>query len=293
MSARRRIEWPTLAVAVAVHGGWLAATAWHAALPGWALALAGGWLIAWHGSLQHETIHGHPTGRCRIDRLIGSVPLSLWLPYAVYRRSHVAHHATPAITDPYDDPESRYLSGRAGGVARAAARVEATLIGRLLIGPLLAVLRFWASELVRAGREPAAWARDWGPHLLGVALLLWWLDRVGMGIGRYLLCFVYPGTALTLLRSFAEHRADHEPGRRMALVERAGPLALLYLNNNLHAAHHHAPGLAWYRLPAFYRQNRARLVADNGGLVYRGYGAVARRFLLHPHDRAIHPDHVL
>ena len=79
----------------------------------------------------------------------------------------------------------------------------------------------------------------------------------------------------------------------MKRVERAGPLALLYLNNNLHAAHHRAPGLAWYRLPAFHRRHRAVLVADNGGLVYRGYGMVLRRFLLRPHDRAIHPDHVL
>jgi len=292
MSGARRIEWPTLAVAVAVHGGWLAATWWHALLPGWALALAGGWLVAWHGSLQHETIHGHPTGIGRIDRLIGSVPLSLWLPYAVYRRTHIAHHATEAITDPYDDPESRYLSRRAGRIAQVGARVEATLIGRLMVGPLFAVLRFWADEAVRAVRMPAAWARDWVPHLVAVALVLAWLDHVGLGIGRYALCFVYPGTALTLLRSFAEHRADHEPGRRVALVERAGPLALLYLNNNLHAAHHRAPGLAWYRLPAFHRRHRATLVADNGGLVYEGYGAVVRRFLWRAHDRAIHPDHV-
>lgn len=287
----RAIEWPTVAVAAAVHGGWLAATVWHAVMPGWALALAGGWLVAWHGSLQHETIHGHPSGRRAIDTLIGSVPLSLWLPYAVYRRTHVAHHATAAITDPFDDPEWRYLSGRSGRIARAAARVEATLVGRLIVGPVLAVLRFWAEEAARGVRDPHGWARDWVPHLTGVAGVLLWLEHVGLGIGWYLLCFVYPGTALTLLRSFAEHRADHEPGRRVALVEQAGPLALLYLNNNLHAAHHAAPGVPWYRLPAFHRTHRARLIADNGGLVYRGYGAVVRRFLWRRHDRAIHPDH--
>ena len=287
----RRIEWPTLAVAAAVLGGWLAATGGHAALPGLALALVGGWLVAWHGSLQHETIHGHPTGWHGIDAAIGSVPLALWLPYAVYRRSHIAHHATPAITDPFDDPESRYLAWTSGRLARSAARVEATLIGRLLVGPLLTVMRFGAAEAVRAVREPGGWARDWVPHLIGVAAVLLWLDHVGLGIGQYLVCFVYPGTALTLLRSFVEHRADHDPARRVALVERAGPLALLYLHNNLHAAHHAAPGLPWYRLPAFHRAHRDRLVAENGGLVYRGYGEVVRRYLWRRHDTVVHPDH--
>ena len=73
-------------------------------------------------------------------------------------------------------------------------------------------------------------------------------------MGRYLLLFVYPGTSLTLLRSFAEHPAATEPGHRVAIVERAGPFSLVFLNNNLHAAHHRAPGIAWYRLPDFHRR---------------------------------------
>ena len=287
-------EWPTLLVAAIVYGGWLVATRWHALLPTWLLAAAGGWLIAWHGSLQHETIHGHPTRHPWMNALIGAVPLSLWLPFAHYRRTHLAHHATPAITDPFEDPEARYLAhsnGPAAALLRWSERLQATLLGRLLLGPPLTIGRFLIGEPARLVRQPALVIREWLPHLGGMVLILSWLALCDLHIGEYLRLFVYPGTALTLLRSFAEHRADARPGHRVAIVEQAGPLALLFLNNNLHAAHHRDPGLAWYRLPALYRRRRDQILRGNGGLLYRGYGEVARRYLFRPHDSLIHPDH--
>jgi fatty acid desaturase len=292
---RYRLEWPTLALAVLIYGGWLATTWFHARLPGWLLLVVGGWLVAWHGSLQHETIHGHPTGHRWIDALIGAIPLSLWLPYGVYRRSHLAHHAAAMITDPFEDPESRYISaagpGALGWFRLICERIQAPLAGRLLFGPPVAIARFGVAETGRAMNDPATVLRDWIPHLVGVTLIVGWLDICGFRPGSYLLLFVYPGTALSLLRSFAEHRADPSPHRRVAIVERAGPFALLYLNNNLHAAHHRAAGLPWYRLPAFYRRHRTALLAANGGLLYRGYGDVARRFLFRAHDQLVHPVH--
>jgi len=291
--ATRGIERPTLAVAASIYGGWVAATWFHALLPGWALAVMGGWLIAWHGSLQHETIHGHPTRTPLLNGLLGYAPLALWLPYPIYRRSHLAHHRTPHVTDPFEDPESRYLrrDGSAGALPRVVARVQATLAGRLLLGPWLTIGHFLLREMRRAGREPLAALRDWTPHLAAVAVICGWLRVCGLDPATYILCFVYPGTALSLLRSYAEHRADPIPGHRVAIVEQAGPFALLFLHNNLHAAHHRAPGLAWYRLPAFHRRHREQLLADNGGLLYRGYGDIARRFLLRPHDALVHPGH--
>jgi len=288
----RRLEWPTMLLAVVIHAGWIAATWWHGQIPAWLLPLVGGWLIAWHGSLQHETIHGHPTGIRAIDAAIGSVPLALWLPYAIYRRSHLAHHDAAIVTDPFEDPESRYLAdvrGWHGRMLRAIEGVQASLAGRLLLGPPLTIGRFLAGEIGRGSRAPAATLRDWLPHLAGVAVVMAWLHVCGFGVGHYLIAFVYPGTALSLLRSFAEHRAHADPAARVAVVEHAGPFALLFLNNNLHAAHHRAPALAWYRLPAFYRRHRARLLAANGDLRYCGYGAVARLYLFRAHDALVHP----
>lgn len=288
----RFVELPTIGLALLIHLGWIAMTWYHALIPTWLMTLAGGWLIAWHGSLQHETIHGHPTGIAWIDGMIGSAPLALWLPYAVYRRSHLAHHATASVTDPYDDPESRYLpndQGWGGRLSFMMERAQSSLAGRLLIGPPVTIARFLLAEFHRGWREPLPFLRDWLPHLARTLLVIGWLRTCGFDISLYLLTFVYPGTALSLLRSFAEHRADAVPERRVAVVERAGLFALLFLHNNLHAAHHRSPGVPWYRLPAYYRRNRAILLAGNGGLLYRGYGDVARRFLFRPHDRLIHP----
>jgi fatty acid desaturase len=283
------IEWRTVIVAAAIYAGWLALTWWHAAIPTPLLVLMGGVTIAWHGSLQHETIHGHPTGNRRIDTAIGFVPLSLWLPYALYRRSHIAHHGSRSITDPQADPESRYVD-RSHGLAGIAARAQATLPGHMLLGPPIALIRFANQQVRRAGAQPVRFARDWLPHLVGVAVLIAWIDHVGLGFGHYVLCFVYPGMALTTVRAHAEHRAGMATRGRAAIVEHGGPLALLFLNNNLHAAHHERPLLAWYDLPAYHRRNRARFVRE-GVTFYAGYGDVVRRFAFRPHDEVVHPDH--
>jgi fatty acid desaturase len=111
-----------------------------------------------------------------------------------------------------------------------------------------------------------------------------------MPLWLYLFGFVYLGTALALVRSFAEHRADDAVERRTAIVERAWLLGPLFLFNNLHVVHHLRSELPWYRIPRWYRLNREAVLARNGGLVYRSYFDVARRYLLKPHDAAVHPE---
>lgn len=284
------VEWPTAALALVIYGLWAALTLFHEALHPLALALLGGWVTAWHGSLQHETIHGHPTPWRRVNAAIGWVPLSLWLPYETYQRSHLDHHASAHLTHPDMDAESRYLPADASPSRRLAARLQARLAGRLLLGPAFEIAQFLGAELGRLARgERKAWG-VWLRHALGVAAVVAWLHGVcGMSLWAYLAGFVYPGLALSLIRSFAEHRAAAEAGHRVAVVERAPVLGLLFLNNNLHAVHHAEPGLAWWRLPRIYRARRAEIAAANGGLVYRGYADVFRRFLWRPHDGLIHP----
>lgn len=282
------IEWPTAVLASVIYGGWTVLILCHGRLPLPVTIAAGAWLIAWHGSLQHETIHGHPTRNPTINALIGAIPLSLWIPYAIYRDSHVAHHRSPHITDPLHDPESRYVGH--GGGSRWSARLQATLIGRLILGPPLAVIALLRDEGRRVGREPARVVRDWVPHLIAVAGIVAVLEATGFGVVRYILLIVWPGTSLTLLRSFAEHRADLPGPARAATVERGGLLGLLYLNNHLHAAHHDRPDLAWYRLPDHQRRHRERLLAP-AGRAHRSYGEIIRRFAFRPHDRLVHPEH--
>ena len=292
-TGRRRIggpDWPTLGLAITIYGLWGSATFFHAEIAWPFLALAGGWLTAWHGSLQHEIIHGHPTPSRRLNTLIGLPPLSLWLPFEAYRQSHLAHHATEHLTDPAHDPEARYLPASASRPHRAAAALQASLLGRLILGPFIEIAGFWLIEARRVLRGEPGRLGLWAGHGLAVALVVGWLVWVcHMPIGLYLACFVYPGAALSLLRSYAEHRAGDTPSHRVAVVERAPILGLLFLHNNLHAAHHDWPAAPWHQLPALYARDRERLLSTNGGLVYDGYGEVVRRFLLTPHDSAIHP----
>ena len=83
-----------------------------------------------------------------------------------------------------------------------------------------------------------------------VALVVAWLVLVcDMNLWIYFVAFVYPGTALMLVRSFAEHRAESDVDERTAIVENAPVMGLLFLYNNLHAVHHERPTMPWYRIP--------------------------------------------
>jgi fatty acid desaturase len=267
-------------------------TSLHHIIPKALLPILGGWLIAWHGSLQHETIHGRPTPWPWLNSAIGFVPLSLWLPYERYRQSHLAHHATTELTDPFHDPESHYVPaprGPAGWARFFSARLQATLPGRLILGPWLAIARFLGAEAVRLWRGEDGCRRIWMRHAAAAMVVVLWLSAWRVGVWEYVLAFIYPGMALTLLRSFAEHRADAIPERRAAIVERAPILGLLFLHNNLHVVHHARPDLAWWRLPRVYARRRDAILQANGGLVYAGYADLARRYLWRPHDAVIHP----
>jgi fatty acid desaturase len=290
----KAVEWPTLALALLIYGGWAALTWWHASLPTWLVAALGAWLVAWHSSLQHETIHGHPTRWAALNRLLGFPPLSLWLPYDRYRETHLQHHRDERLTDPLEDPESAYRLpeqlARIHPLVRVLIDAQTTLLGRLVLGPAWSIGRFLAGEVraILSGNRDVR--RIMAVHIATTVPVILWITVVcGMDLGFYLVAIVYPGTALILLRAFAEHRAAETVSQRTAVVENAWILGPLFLFNNLHSAHHDCPALPWYALPRWYRRNRERLLAQNGGLVYDSYFAVAWRFLLSSHDAAAHP----
>lgn len=297
-AARRRlprhIEIPTLLVALAIYAAFGALTWFHDALPWWVLLPLGAYLVAWHGSLQHEVTHGHPTPSALANELLVLPSLWLWIPFRLYRESHLAHHNDALLTDPLEDPETYYVDAAswaaAGPLTRGFLWVHNTLAGRLLLGPLRCVTLFWKGEIARARGGDFSHAKAWALHALGVTLVLAWVAGVcGLPLWQFLLYFVYPGIALSLLRSFLEHQARPEVSERSVIIE-AGPLmSLLFLNNNLHLVHHDKPGLAWYRIPTLYRQRRALFLASNGGYFFKGYGEVFRRYFLRPKEQPLHP----
>ena len=287
-------EWPSLLVALAVYGGFLVLTWNYHALPWWLVLPLGGYLVAWHGSLQHEVVHGHPTGKPFLDELIVYPSLWLWLPFHIYRQSHLAHHDNSQLTDPLSDPESFYLSQAewqaSSGLKRRLLAAHNSALGRLLLGPPVAVLRLLHGEAGRLRRGDFTHLGAWLWHLPAVVVVLVWVLGVcEIPLGAYLLLFVYPGLALTLLRSFLEHQAARDVAERTAIVESGPLLSLMFLNNNLHAVHHGAPALPWYRLPKVWRHRRDQILAANGGYHYRSYWQVLRRHFLTPKEPVLHP----
>jgi fatty acid desaturase len=206
---------------------------------------------------------------------------------------HLAHHYDPLLTDPHDDPESNYLDpavwGRLPRWARALLAANNTLLGRMTIGPFLGMGVLWRDDVraMRAGDR--AVARAYILHAVGILPVVVWLVAVGtMPLWAYLVgC--WGGLGILRIRTFLEHQAHERAAARSVIIEDRGPLALLFLNNNLHAVHHAHPKLAWYRLPAEYARRRDEFLRRNGGYRYRSYGEVFLLHLLRRKDPVAHP----
>jgi fatty acid desaturase len=288
------VEWPTLLLWAAIIAAFMMLTWWHEAIPLWLWLPLAAWTAAWWGSAQHEMLHGHPTRIRWLNTALATPPLWLWLPFESYRQSHLRHHRDDRLTDPLDDPESRYWTSTGwrelSPVGRRLVEAQSTLLGRLIIGPTWSIWSFWSTEARALADGDTGRIRIWAWHVVWVALLLGWVLGVcGVPLWQYLLGFVYLGTSLALVRSFAEHKANDAVEKRTAVVESSPILGLLFLHNNLHVVHHAWPTVPWYRIPAMYRRHREAVLAANGGLVYRGYADVFRRFFLKPHDTVTHP----
>ncbi len=287
------VEWPTVALIFLCYAVWLlgltvAASIW---LPLGMLAVAIS--IALHASLQHEIIHGHPFPIQRLNEAFVFPALNLVIPFERFRDTHLAHHRDANLTDPYDDPESNFLSNRDWEAlpswARSVLRFNNTLLGRLLVGPFISQIAFLRGEvrLLRGGET--AVLRGWALHGVGVGLVLWVVHSVGaMPFWAYLIA-AYLALSILKIRTFLEHRAHDKYRGRSVIIEDRGILAFLFLNNNFHALHHMHPSVAWYDLPVLYARTKARVLTCNEGYVYRSYGQIFRAYFLRAKDEVVHP----
>ena len=289
-----RVEWPTLVLLVATLALWLSSTTViYETWPVLATLLAG-IAVAQHSSLQHEALHGHPFRSDAVNAALVTPSPGLTVPYGRFRDLHLAHHHDPILTDPYDDPETNYLDptvwARLSAPVRAILTANNTLIGRIVLGPLIGTGMFLRSEARLLGRGTGTVRRDWALHGLGLVPVLAWVWASPMPFWAYVLA-VWFGHGLLKIRTFLEHRAHDLARARTVIVEDRGPLSILFLNNNLHAVHHMHPKVPWYRLPRLYATNRDHYLRRNEGYAYASYAQVFRHYLWRRKDPVAHPAH--
>ncbi|MDA1072167.1 MAG: fatty acid desaturase [Proteobacteria bacterium] len=289
-----RIEGPTFLLAAAMYAAWFVLVIFHEAIPWPLLMLLGGYVLALHFSLQHEAIHGWRSIPGWLRTAIVWPPISGWFPFELYRRAHTRHHRNTVLTFPSEDPESAYHRqedwARYSRPSKAVLIFSQTFLGRLLISPFLRTWNLLQIETAKLRRGDFSDVPVWLGFFAGLGVVLWFVSAVcGMAIWEYYLFMVYPGFSLSMLRALIEHRYGTKAGERVAIVESNKVWGLLYLFNNMHLVHHLFPAMPWYQIPAFFRANRAALLAHSGDYHFRGYGQIARRYLLRPVFIPVHP----
>jgi len=290
-----RVEWPTVAVIFGTTATWMLAT-WAAGQFGWwPMLLLASLCVTLHSSCQHEVLHGHPTRNRLLNEALIFPALGLFFPFRRFRVLHLKHHNDPHLTDPYEDPETNYMASvdwdRLPAPVQWLRQANNTLLGRLIIGPLIAVPGFWLAEAkVVLGRDTRI-RRAWMLHAIGMAMALGWAMVVcGLSFSTYLFAVAYPGFALLGLRTFLEHRAEAAVPHRTCIIEdRSGLFGLLFLNNNLHLVHHKLPKAPWYELPRIYGMAKEHYLALNGGYMFPSYWHMAWRYLLRSKAPLPHP----
>lgn len=245
-----------------------------------------------HSSLSHEILHGHPFRARWACTALGMIQPGLFIPYMRFKVLHLAHHRDEFLTDPYEDSESNYFDPEVWQVLprwhQQLLMFNNTLLGRITAGPFLGIVSFVRSEisLARSGHREVVW--HWLMHLPGVVLTLWVVSLSAMPLWMYLAA-CYGAMSVLKIRTFLEHRAHERASGRTVVIEDRGFLAFLFLYNNFHVVHHMHPGVAWYRLPALYREKKAHFLRRNDGYVYRSYGQIMGRYLVRRKDPVAHP----
>lgn len=287
-------EGPTWTLAFLIYTGWLTLTWYTPSLPWYIVLPLGTWLVTWHSSLQHEILHGHPTRNRAVNTTLALPSLWLWLPYGLYKESHLRHHNNEKLTYPHDDPESYYVTSEEwqgySRLYKLILIIHNTLPGRFILGPALSIVSMVKDEAALFRRGDTRHLRHWAVHIPVTAAVLYWVVGVcEISLLSYILLFAYPGTSLAMLRSFAEHRPAKNYKERSVIVEAGSVMRLLFLNNNYHVVHHDKPAMPWFIIPDHYKRNRKAFLEGNGHYVFSSYLQQLRSFFLTPRDLPVHP----
>ena len=288
---RERAEWRTLLVVFAVYGLTVLTVVRYEVLTPWLAVPMLAILGAWHLSMQHEVLHGHPFKNQFLNDAIGGIPVTLWIPYLAFKKDHHEHHLSD-LTNPALDNESYYVSqeqwDKAGRIRRAAWTANRTILFRMFVWTIVSTITYVLTVLKRAVRNEKSDRLAVMLHIIGVAFVVYLVSLSSMPLWQFALGTVYGGRILNAIRPFPEHKYQSGVETRTAMIMAGRFMSLLMLNNNLHVAHHEEPGVPWYRYDNLMQRVNAVERARDAGVLYEGgYAEIFRRFSFTPVDSPV------
>tara|TARA_Y100000768_G_C23988833_1_gene690710 strand:+ start:5449 stop:6222 length:774 start_codon:yes stop_codon:yes gene_type:complete len=247
-------------------------------------------VIAFHGSLQHELIHNHPFKNQKLNDFLGHITPIPWLPYALYKISHMDHHSCPQYSHPEYDPETFLVSKKVyDQFSKPVKKIfdyNQTLLGRLILGPFISMYWIIKKELKFLLKGDFQNLKLFIPHYIVWFFFAILFQILGISLIEYIIFMAIPGYSVILIRSFLEHRPETIRTHQTCIVE-AGPFfSFLFLNNNLHLVHHNDMNLPWYEIPRAYQKQKEHWLNLNGHYFFKGYREVFRQHLLSPTSKA-------
>jgi fatty acid desaturase len=284
-------EWRTLAVVIAVYGLTVLTVVRYDVLTPWLAVPMLAVLGAWHLSMQHEVLHGHPFKNQFLNDFIGGIPVTLWIPYLAFKKDHHEHHLSD-LTNPALDNESYYVSqeqwDKAGKIRRAAWTANRTILFRMFVWTIVSTITYVLSVLKRAVRGEKGDRLAVALHVVGLVFVVYLVSLSSMPLWQFALGTLYGGRILNAIRPFPEHKYQSGVETRTAMIMAGRFMSLLMLNNNLHVAHHEEPWVPWYRYDGLMSRVKAVERAREAGILYEGgYAEVFRKFSFKPVDSPV------
>ena len=114
-----------------------------------------------------------------------------------------------------------------------------TLMGRMLIGPVVSQSMFVRSDWRDMCNSKRGGTVAWAVHLVSRVIVLAIVIASELRVWVYLIS-CYFAISILKIRTFLEHRAHGDAIARTVIIDDKGPLAFLFLNNNRHAVHAYA-----------------------------------------------------
>lgn len=237
----------------------------------------------------HECTHGLYVRNKFLNRVFGSIwMLPLLLNFGIHRRYHLKHHS---LTSQIGDPEYNFDYARFGSV-----RNYFHAAGRWLVLPTPLHFFNWREALqVSLGQHSdfITNARERFYVICNTAVLLAWVFAVTLAtirwpwlIKAYLVPLVFFFPLLAWFTALPEHYGV-EPSQNVFLNTRS-VYTITFLryalwNFNLHTAHHYAPSVPFYHLPALDSAIQNRIVFRSSS--YFAFHTRLLSEILRPHRR--------